>query len=115
MTIADGRGNPIPNNAHILVRLLNGAKEIDPFSVHGSDVTINDIDFTGTDDDASNVFASARGYDETVTPDRVSHQGRYGRDCADGHAQGRAFSIPQMAGFCEARCEHREIDQQWRR
>jgi hypothetical protein len=71
MTIVDGRGNPIPANTEVLVQALNGAMQVTAKWAKGSDITISDITFTNTEDDAYNVFVKANGYDETVTPNRV--------------------------------------------
>jgi hypothetical protein len=71
LTIVDGRRQPLPAGTDVLIRLLNGAKTIPPIWSKGGDVTINDIPFTDTGNDAYNVFVHAKGYDDAVTPNRV--------------------------------------------
>jgi hypothetical protein len=70
-TIVDGRREALPADTTVLIRLLNGAKPINPKFASGSDIRISEIPFTDTDDDAYNVFVHADGYDDAVTPNRV--------------------------------------------
>jgi Protein of unknown function (DUF3489) len=70
-TIIDGRRKPLSTTTQVLVRLLNGAQQIDPKWATGGDITVSGIPFTDTGNDAYNVFAHVSGYNDAVTPDRV--------------------------------------------
>jgi hypothetical protein len=71
ITIVDGRRQLLPANTQVLVRLLDGAKNIDAKWATGGDITISGIPYTDTGRDAYYVFASAHGYADSVTPYRV--------------------------------------------
>jgi hypothetical protein len=71
VTIVDGRGNQIPDNTQLLIRLLNGAREIPAKWSHGGDITVTDLEFTDTGRDAYHVFVKPTGFHETVSPNRV--------------------------------------------
>jgi hypothetical protein len=68
VTIVDGRRQPLPSGTQVLVRLLNGAQKFDGWWAKGGDIDINGIPYTDTGRDAYYVFASAKGYADSVTP-----------------------------------------------
>lgn len=70
-TVVDGRRQPLPPDTEVLVRLLNGARPINPMWAKGGDITLNGIPFTDAGNDAYNVFVHFNGYDDAVTPVRV--------------------------------------------
>ena len=70
-TIVDGRRKPLSTVTQVLVRLLNGAQQINPKWATGGDITISGIPFTDAGNDAYNVFAHISGYNDAVTPNRV--------------------------------------------
>jgi hypothetical protein len=45
-TIVDGRRKPLSTITQVLVRLLNGARQIDPKWATGGDITVSGIPFT---------------------------------------------------------------------
>jgi len=71
LTIVDGRRQPLPANTNVLARVTGGAKQPGPWAATGSGITLPNIPFTDTDDDAYYVFAKPSGYQETVSPYRV--------------------------------------------
>jgi hypothetical protein len=72
VTIVDGRRQPLAPGTDVLVRLLNGAVNLGARWAQGSSVRISDIPFTDTGRDAYNVFAHAKDFEDTVTPNRVA-------------------------------------------
>ena len=70
-TVVDGRRQLLSPDSEVLVRLLNGAQPISPRWAAGGDITMSDIPFTDTGNDAYNVFVHAKGYADAVTPYRV--------------------------------------------
>ena len=70
-TIVDGRRRLLSSKVQVLVRLLNGAVPIPAKWAKGGDISIGDIPFADTGNDAYHVFAHASGYADGVTPYRV--------------------------------------------
>jgi hypothetical protein len=70
-TIVDGRRQLLSSNTQVLVRLLNGATPVPAKWATGGDITISDIPFADTGNDAYNVFVHASSFEDTVTPYRV--------------------------------------------
>lgn len=72
VNIVDGRRQPLAPDTDVLVNILNGAKQFNGWWAKGDSIDINGIPYTDTDNDAYNVFAKAEGYDDSVTPNRVT-------------------------------------------
>jgi hypothetical protein len=68
VTIVDGRRQPLAPDTEVLMRLLGGAQQFPGWWAKGGDINLNDIPFTDTGRDAYYVFASAKGYADSVTP-----------------------------------------------
>src|SRR5438552_3269178 len=71
LTIVDGRRQMLPAGTQVLIRLLNGAKKFDGWWAKGGEIDLKGIPLMDTGNDAYNVFASADGYSDAVTPNRV--------------------------------------------
>ena len=92
VTIVDGRRQPIPRDTQVFLRLIGGAQKFDGWWAKGSDIDLNGIPYTDTGLDAYYVFASAQGYQQTVTPYPVSLK-------AGGTADAVLLATPKNATF----------------
>ena len=92
VSIVDGRRMPLAPDTQVLVRLLGGAKQFDGWWAKGGEIDLNHIPFTDTVRDAYYVFASAKGYADSVTPYPVAVQ-------PGGTAQAMLLATPKNAAF----------------
>lgn len=93
ISIVDGRRQPLPPDKDILVRLLNGARNFPAgWVAQGGDITIKDIPYTDTGRDAYNVFVHAKGYEDSVTPNRVEIK-------PGTTAEAQLIAIPKNSAF----------------
>jgi hypothetical protein len=74
------------------VRLLGGAQKFDGWWATGGDIDLNGIPFTDTGRDAYYVFASAKGYADSVTPYPVAIK-------KGGTAEALLLATPKNAAF----------------
>jgi len=98
VTIVDGRRKPLAPDTQVLVRLLGGAQKFDGWWAKGGETNLNHIPYTDTGRDAYYVFASAKGYADSVTPYPVAL-------VPGGTAEAVLLATPKNASFHFSRWE----------